>query len=172
VEVESVMPLTIRRVRRDEGDALRAIRLAALKESPFAFASTYEGEAARTDDEWTARARLGAEGVHRVTFFASVNDRIVGLVGGLRPQADGFVVDLVSMWTAPEVRRAGVGRALVGAVLDWAREISAPTVGLWVTDGNVAAHRLYESIGLCETGESQRLPSDPSKDEVRMTLSL
>lgn len=166
------MPLTIRRVRSDEGDALSAIRLAALKESPSAFGSTYEVEAERTADEWAASARSGAAGLHRVTFFALVNDRIVGLVGGFRPQADGFAVDLVSMWTAPDMRRVGVGRALVGAVLEWARAMSATTVGLWVTDGNAAAHRLYESIGFRVTGESRPRPSDPSKGEFRMELHL
>jgi GNAT superfamily N-acetyltransferase len=163
---------TIRCVREDEGHALKTCRLAALKESPFAFGSSYEAEASRPDDEWTARARAGAAGVERITFFALMNDEIVGLVGGFRPDADGFVVELVSMWTSPDARRAGVGRALVGAVLDWAREVSARSVGLWVTLGNSPALCLYGSMGFRETGESQPLPSDPSHSEVRMTLDV
>ena len=166
------MGLIVRRVRRDEGDALRTTRLAALKESPYAFASSYEAEARRIDDEWTLRARLGAEGVDRVTFFALVDDRIVGLVGGFRAEGDASVVDLVSMWTSPESRRTGVGRALVSAVLDWARGASATTVALGVTQGNVPAQRLYESMGFRETGESQPLPSDRSKSELRLALDL
>jgi GNAT superfamily N-acetyltransferase len=172
MDEDSGISPTIRRVRSDEGHALRAIRLAALKESPFAFGSSYEAEAERTDDEWTARAQLGADGVERVTFFALLNDQIVGLVGGFRAEGHGFVVDLVSMWTSPNARRAGVGRALVHSVLDWAREVSATTVALWVTRGNAPAQRLYESMGFRETGESQALPSDRSKDELRMTLVL
>jgi GNAT superfamily N-acetyltransferase len=163
---------TIRRVRRDEGPSLKAIRLAALKDSPFAFGSSYEAEAERTDDEWTARAQLGAEGVTRVTFFALLNDQVVGLVGGFRPDGDRLVVDLVSMWTSPRARRAGIGRALVHAVLGWARDVSATTVALWVTRGNAPAQRLYESMGFRETGESQPLPSDRSTDELRMTVDL
>jgi GNAT superfamily N-acetyltransferase len=163
---------TIRRIQSDEGHALRAIRLAALEESPFAFGSSYESELERTDEEWRARARWGAEGVDRVTFFALVNDQTVGLVGGFRPEADGSVVELVSMWTSPDARGAGVGHALVGAVLEWARSVSATTVRLWVTRGNAPAQRLYESLGFHETGESQPLPSDPSRDELCMTLDL
>jgi ribosomal protein S18 acetylase RimI-like enzyme/predicted RNase H-like HicB family nuclease len=172
VDEDSVICPTIRRVRSDEGHALRAIRLAALKESPFAFGSLYEAEAERTDDQWTARAQLGAAGADRVTFFALVKGQIVGLVGAYRPEPDGSTVDLVSMWTSPETRREGVGRALVSAVLDWASDASATTVALWVTQGNAPAQRLYESMGFRETGESQPLPSDPSKDELRMTLGL
>jgi ribosomal protein S18 acetylase RimI-like enzyme len=163
---------TIRRVRSDEGQALKTTRLAALKESPFAFGSSYEAEAGRTDDEWTARARSGATGEDRVTFFALVDDRIVGLVGAFRPEAEASIVHLISMWTAPTTRRAGVGRALVGALLAWANGIAPTTVGLWVTEGNTPARRLYESMGFRESGESQPLRSDPSKTELHMTLTL
>jgi ribosomal protein S18 acetylase RimI-like enzyme len=167
-----VMRPTIRRVRSDEGRALAKIRLAALSDSPFAFGSTFAAEASRTDDEWTERVLAGAAGVDRVTFFALVNREIVGLVGGYRPDAVGELVELVSMWTSPDFRRAGVGRALVAAVLDWARESSARTVSVQVTLGNDPAARLYESMGFRRTGEVQPLPSDPTRDEVRMTLDL
>lgn len=163
---------TVRRVRADEGQLLRDIRLAALQESPTAFGSTYEAEASRADDQWIERAQRGAAGVDRVTFFAFVNDEIVGLVGGFRPDSAGPTVDLVSMWTAPRARRLGVGRALVTAVLQWATEASATTVHLWVTRGNEPALRLYESMGFRPTGESQPLPSDPARVELAMTREL
>jgi ribosomal protein S18 acetylase RimI-like enzyme len=163
---------TVRRVRRDEARALATIRLAALRDSPSAFGSSFEAESCRTPDEWTARALAGAAGVDRVTFFALVHDEVVGLVGGFRPDGDGRFVELVSMWASPECRRAGVGRALVGAVIDWARDVSAGTVMLWVTVGNVPALRLYESMGFRQTGEVKPLPSDLSREEARMTLEL
>jgi ribosomal protein S18 acetylase RimI-like enzyme len=164
--------LTVRRIRGDEGRALRDIRLAALKDTPAAFGSTYEIEAARTDADWSERAELGAAGVERVTFFALVDDQIVGLVGGYRPAAGEPTVELVSMWTAPTARRIGVARALVMAVLDWATDVSATTVHLWVTHGNEPALRLYESMGFRRTGESQPLPSDPTRVEFAMARDL
>jgi GNAT superfamily N-acetyltransferase len=165
------MEIAIRRIRGDEGPALEACRLAALKESPSAFGSTYAAEANRPE-EWTARAQAGAAGVDRVTFFALMGDEVVGLAGGFRPETEQFVVELVSMWAAPDARRAGLGRGLVGAVVGWAREVSATTVRLWVTRGNAPAHSLYESLGFRETGETQPLPSDLSLVEVCMTLDL
>ncbi len=159
-------------MRGDEGETLKAIRLEALADAPFAFGSTYEAECERPAAEWAARARAGADGVERVTFFAERDDGIVGLVGGFRPQADRPVVELVSMWTSPAARRSGVGRALVSAVLDWGRAIGASSVELWVTHGNDAARRLYEAIGFRATGDVQPLPSDPCKDELRMRRVL
>jgi GNAT superfamily N-acetyltransferase len=166
------MDVTVRRVLGHEGAMLREVRLAALKESPSAFGSSYEKEAGMTDADWAARARASAAGVDRVTFVAVAGDKLVGLLGGYRPDPSGPEVELVSMWTSPDARRAGVARVLVDAVLAWARETGATTLSLWVTRGNVPAQQLYESAGFRETGAHQPLPSDPCKDETRMTRAL
>jgi GNAT superfamily N-acetyltransferase len=160
----------VRRITRGEHSTLRTIRLRALKEDPSAFGSTFDAEVARPDEEWAERARLSAEGTDRATFIAIVDDRVVGLAGGYRPDHDAGCIELVSMWTAPEARRRGLGRALVQAVIDWAAGSQA-TVVLWVTRGNDPAHALYVSMGFHETGECKPLPSDPRKDEIRMALA-
>jgi GNAT superfamily N-acetyltransferase len=54
---------------------------------------------------------------------------------------------LFSVWVARSVRRAGVGRALVAAVADWARGWDARTVVLWVFRSNRDAIRFYERLG-------------------------
>ena len=48
---------------------------------------------------------------------------------------------------APEFRRQGVGRALVEAALDRARELECTAVYLWTQGTMAAAHRIYESVG-------------------------
>jgi ribosomal protein S18 acetylase RimI-like enzyme len=162
----------ISRITPDDGPELRAVRLAALADAPFAFGATLAEEAERTDAEWSDRARWGAAGAERITLLARLEQRVVGIAGGYRDQAGADEVHLVSVWTAPEARRSGLGRRLVGAVIDWAADTGASAVGLWVTRGNAPAQRLYESIGFLETGEYQPLPSDPCADEIRMTLQL
>jgi GNAT superfamily N-acetyltransferase len=164
--------LFVRRIRADDAALLKRVRLAALLDTPSAFGSTHAAEADRPDREWEVRAAAGAEGLDRVTFFA-VDDRgeVVGLVGGYREDLGVPAVDLVSMWTAPDARRRGVGRALVQAVLDWA-DANGDEVALWVTRGNDGAHALYERMGFVDTGEHQALPSDPCKDEVRMRRAV
>lgn len=155
-----------------DGTRLRSLRLAALSESPAAFGSTLERESAFGDEEWAERAAASAQGRDRATWFAERSGRVVGLVGGHRVRPGDAGVELVSMWTAPEARGLGVGRLLVQAVLDWAVDNGDESVSLWVTRGNDPAHTLYRSMGFLDTGDHQALPSDPCRDEVRMTRSV
>ncbi len=164
--------IVVRRVRPDEAETLRGVRLAALADSPSAFGSTYAGEMLLTTEDWAGRARGASIGSERAMFLAVADEDVVGLAGGYRPGPAPEVVELVSMWTDPSVRRAGVGRRLVTAVLEWAAATGATEVQLWVTRGNTAAEVLYRSMGFAETGDHQPLPSDPCRDETRMTLRL
>lgn len=165
------MPVVVRRISVGEGELLKRARLAALRDSPFAFGSTYDVEIDRSDAEWAERARLGAAGADRATFFAIEDAAVVGIAGGYRDDGVRSEVELVSMWTSPTARRRGVGRGLVKSVVEWAGATGAELVGLWVTRGNEPAKALYESIGFEGTGECQPLPSDPCKDELRMLLT-
>lgn len=178
----SVRPMTVahvevRRVRRDEADLLRRVRLSALADSPEAFSSTYEHEARLGAGVWTDRASTGSAGPDRAMFLAVLEGTgagpdAVGLAGGYRPEPGEPVVELISMWTSPEARRTGVGRRLVEAVLEWAAAGGARSVGLWVVRGNAPAESLYRSMGFVETGDHVPYPHDPCKEETRMVLEL
>ncbi|WP_016697352.1 GNAT family N-acetyltransferase [Actinoalloteichus spitiensis] len=50
----------------------------------------------------------------------------------------------------PEHRRTGLARALVGALAGWAADRGAERCLLQVTEGNLAARRLYEGLGCTE----------------------
>lgn len=142
----------------------RELRLAALLDSPGAFASTYTSECDATEQEW--RNRL--DPVNGMAVIASLNGRPVGMAAGY--QSRPRVVDLVSMWVTPTARRKGVGDALVAEVVQWAKEQSASDVHLWVTRGNDSAVRLYTRHGFERTGDVRPLPSNPSTDEIAMRL--
>lgn len=164
--------VTVRRIRASDAALLKVVRLAALADAPSAFASTYEREAALTDDDWSERASIGSAGPLRSTFVAEAGSEVVGIVAGYRDAHDDTTVELVSMWVAPTHRRQHVGRTLVERVWDSARETDRKEVALWVTRGNVPAQALYRKLGFCETGDVQPLPSDPCKDELRLNRSL
>jgi GNAT superfamily N-acetyltransferase len=166
------MGVAVCRVRPGDASVLKEIRLAALLDTPSAFGSTHADEVTRTDEHWMHRALLASSGRDSAVFLAWMEGRAVGIVGGYRPDLAAGDVELVSMWTAPEARRTGLGGLLVRAVIDWAKEIGSPSIGLWVTRGNAPAQGLYESLGFRETGDQQPLPSDPCKDELRMSLLL
>jgi ribosomal protein S18 acetylase RimI-like enzyme len=101
-----------------------------------------------------------------------VDDQVVGLVGGFRPEAASTAVEMVSMWVAPDARRSGVGAALVDSVRAWAVETDALSIWAGVMRGNDAAQRLYSSKGFAERGSIRPLASDASRSEIRMELSL
>jgi GNAT superfamily N-acetyltransferase len=160
---------TVRRIRAGDSGILRDVRLAALSESPSAFASTFAAEAALPATHWSQRAADTAAGSDSAIFVALVEGQAIGIVGSFRTAVESPLVRLGAMWTAPAHRGCGVGRRLVGAVLEWAGQCGVREVELWVTDGNVAALALYQSTGFTLTGEQQPLPSDPSLTVLRMT---
>ena len=166
----------VRETVMDDWQALRDIRLAALRDAPDAFASTYAEQAAFEETEWRQRIARGG------TFLAFVPEadasdvpeadasEPAGLAGGYQ-QGPG-TVGLISMFVRPRARGRGVGEALIAAVLDWARTRNATSVHLWVTETNKPARLLYERCGFSLTGERQPLPSNPAVGEVAMTYSL
>jgi ribosomal protein S18 acetylase RimI-like enzyme len=163
----------VRRIRAEEWQPYREIRLAALADAPDAFGSTLAAEAERPDHEWRARSTSAAAGSDRATFvLVDADDRWHGLAGGFRPGDPPADVELVSMWVAPPTRRSGYAQALVLAVTGWARETGGGVVGLWVTAGNAAAIGLYERCGFVANGERKPLPSNPDLDELRMLLTI
>lgn len=165
--------VTVRRVRPDEAAQFRAIRLAALRDSPTAFGSTLEETELRPREYWESRVTQGAEGRESVLFVAVDNGRWVGLAGGFLEISPGeYRADVVSMWVRPDCRGVGVGRALLSEVIEWARDHGAARADLWVTETNAAARGLYRSLGFIETGETQPLPSHPELLEYAMVLDL
>ena len=158
----------VRETVADDWQALRDIRLEALRDAPTAFGSTYERETERSEAHWRDRIARGG------TFLAFVPEvsatQPAGLIGGY--QEDPVTVELVSMYVRPRARGRGVGEALVAAVIDWAGQRNAPAVRLWVTETNAPALALYERCGFALTGERQPVPSHPSINEVAMIYRL
>jgi GNAT superfamily N-acetyltransferase len=158
----------VRETVAGDWQALRDIRLEALRDALTAFGSTYEREAPRGEADWRNWISRGG------SFLAYLPDlktpEPAGLIGGY--QEDPLTVELVSMYVRPRVRGRGVGEALVATVVNWAGKRNATTVHLWVTKTNVPARALYERCGFALTGEHQPLPSDPSLGEVAMSRTL
>ena len=75
---------------------------------------------------------------------------------GMR-KTDAPEAHLFAMWVEPAMRRTGVGRELVRAVLAWARSSGARSVVLGVTDTNDGAVAFYEHLGFEDTGDRHPL---------------
>jgi len=158
--------VSVRAIGADDWALVRDVRLAALSDSPDAFASTYEREAAYTEEQWR-----GWFSDRFALFLAHLPDgaKPAGLAG-VFDRDDG--AGLVSMWVRPDARGRGVGEALINATADWARNRGHQAMFLWVAEANEPARRLYERYGFTPTGDRQPLPSDPAVPEIRMRRPL
>ncbi|HMO26022.1 MAG TPA: GNAT family N-acetyltransferase, partial [Tepidisphaeraceae bacterium] len=164
-------PVALHPIALDQWEALRETRLAALKDAPGAFGSTFERESAMTDDEW--RARVGVWNSERArALLAWDGAQARGIVAGFLDQDDPKTAHLVSMWVDPGLRRSGVGARLVGAILDWARSVSAERVVLNVTSTNAGARAFYKHLGFTPTARTEPSPNDPAVIEHEMVIHL
>lgn len=155
--------MEIRRVRPDEWQAHREIRLRALEADPDAFGDTLERALTDDDEAWQRRA----DRPDGMAFVAVTDDgRFVGMANG-GPAPDPEFAAVYGMWVAPEARGQGLGGALLDAVEGWARDAGYRLIGLGVTTTNAAAIRLYTANGYADLGERM-----PLRDGTDLEIQL
>src|SRR5271165_2746224 len=152
----------VRALTEQDWPELRAARLAALTEAPYAFGSTLAREEAFTDETWRERAGNGR------TFGAWQDSALIGLATGFLERPPGGW-HLVGMWVAPECRGQGIADRLVAVVCDRARQSGAESVTLWVTDVNDRARAFYRRLGFVPTGQRQELRPGEWEDELSVS---
>jgi GNAT superfamily N-acetyltransferase len=157
--------VTVERLRDDDWQTLRDVRLAALEDSPHAFWARLADEKVYGRDKWISFLAAAA------WFVARRGEEQIGVAAGMHGVTDPEP-QLLGMWVAPQERGHGVGIELAGAVMDWARSAGAKSLTLWVTDGNAAALRMYQRLGFVPTGERAPMPHDAATGEIRMRAAL
>jgi ribosomal protein S18 acetylase RimI-like enzyme len=157
----------IREVGADGWRAMRDIRLAALRDAPDAFASTYEREAEFAEADW--QRRIASRG-NFLAYAPELGTAPAGIVGGF--EAEPGTIELVSLWVSPPARGRGIGQALVETVIGWAQSKSISRVHLWVAENNDQARLLYERCGFSPTAERQPLPSNVELIEIGMVRDV
>jgi ribosomal protein S18 acetylase RimI-like enzyme len=161
--------IAIRRMRPDEAEAFRAIRLEALALDPDAFGSTLQAEAEESLAFFVERLR------HSAVFGAFRGSDLLGIVG-FYPLSDAKIRHkgvLWCMYVRTGGRGAGVGKALVEAVIEHA-EPRVELLQLSVVTGKISARRLYERLGFVEYGVEERAMKHGGAyfDEVLMVKFL
>ncbi len=152
------------RASPDDWARVRALRLAALADTPDAFWSHYDDEVEQPEAFWRERLEQSdadtliavVEGTHGHADVA-----LLTLVPPRAVEADADADDalwVVSVWVAPQGRGRGVGDALLDAAADHARRRGIARLVLDVGDHNEAAIRLYHRHGYEPTGEAFTFP--------------
>ncbi len=156
--------LVVTRLTPNDWQEFRDLRLAALTDSPLAFSATLAQQRALNERDW--RQRL----TQRTQFVVRADHTPVG-TAGCADDGDGGA-ELIALWVHPDWRGQGVGDLLVQAVLACAREEGHAEIGLWVTEGNHAAERLYMRHGFVRTGKREVMTPDRQRTEFAMRCKL
>jgi ribosomal protein S18 acetylase RimI-like enzyme len=167
--------IIIRPLTSADHNTLRDTRLRALADTPLAFGSSYARESLDTPQQWQQRAEKWTTPNQARCFLAFDEDRggtCCGIVACFKDEQRAGSVAIVSMWVAPEARRKGLGRRLIGHVEQWARDQGAEQLRLHATETNLPAIELYLRCGFDFTGETEPYPNDTALQERVMVKSL
>jgi len=167
--VANISALQIRRLETSDAALYRDIRLEALKKNPEAFGSTFEREDAQPLS-WFEAA------VGRADIFGAFLDGTLAGIAGYAARESSKQAHKALLWgmyVRTAARNAGLGKRLVGAVLDHARG-RVEMVQLTVVSENEAARRLYGALGFVEFGYEKRALKQAGRyyDEVLMVKFL
>ena len=164
--------MRIRRLEPHEVALHRQVRLRALRDAPDAFGETAADVEARPSSYWEQLTQSVTEPGRHVMFLASEEDAICGSTYGLLDVESNDAGRVGGTWVAPSHRRRGVGKALVDAVISWAREHGFGRVRLWAPAASTAALALYRRAGFLETGRSRPFPTNAALQIVELECML
>ena len=122
---------------------------------------TFPGEA------WSEEAFL-REARTPSSFYvvAVLGEEVVGFAGMQQVLDEGYITNIA---VAEACRRKGLGRAMLGALIDHCRESGASFLTLEVRQSNAPAIALYESMGFLPEGRRKNFYRQPTEDAILMT---
>ncbi len=166
--------MILRRLAPDDAAAFHALRLAGLRETPAAFASSAEEEQAlpvATIETWLVAAD------DRGIFGAFQDGELVGVIALARESMHKLAHKglIWGLYVSPAARGRGVASALMNTALGLARSVAGMRqVNISVNANNLSARRLYESLRFRTFGCERRamLVGGEAQDELHMCLHL
>jgi len=127
-------------------------------------------ERASFSSPWSARFFLEEIRVsYSKSLLAEMDGRVVGYVLYWQLPTD---VDIHNLAVHPDYRRRGIGRSLLTAVINSAKERAFIRVTLEVRKSNAAAQGLYHTLGFSPEGVRKGYYSDDGEDALVMVLDL
>ena len=96
-------------------------------------------------------------------------ETVLGYVGSQTVMDES---DMMNLAVAPEVRRQGIGRALIQALISALRERGSNSLTLEVRASNDPAIALYEALGFCGVGRRTNYYFHPKEDALVLRKDL
>lgn len=152
------MNIEIRKPKFDEWEKFKALRLESLKEFPTAFASSYDEQIDRPDDEWKQFIMSSEEGKSSIMVCAYDGDQMVGSVAAYWSNREkvSHVCNLGGMFVRAKYQNQGVGRKLVEKLFKLVVEMDRfRKIQLNVVEDNLHALNFYKKMGFIEVGVSR-----------------
>ena len=148
--------VTVRSLGEEDWQEFRAIRLAALRDSPDAFVASVDAEEGFEEDFWRLRLRRSTRlvAVRREAEGSTVGQSVGVVSLGQGKDEEGRVAEIFGLWVAPDARGTGVATKLVEASAERARRDGRTHVSYWVGTDNGRAVGLRQRDRL----PSHRLP--------------
>ncbi|MBN1151534.1 GNAT family N-acetyltransferase [candidate division WOR-3 bacterium] len=147
------MPL-IRRIREEDWQIYRNIRLDAMKESPMAFSTTYQDAQKRDDRTWKEQVHSAVSGSERCTYLAFDGDKAIGVASIYGTDEEG-VGELIQVWVSPDYRGTSTAFDLIKTVLDWASRENYKSILAIVRKDNEKAVNFYIKFGFEKIDKSK-----------------
>jgi len=161
--------VTVRLLAERDWDDYRAVRLAALQESPAAFLDTYAEESAYDETCWRARMLSAAR-------FLAERDHVVQGTASLAVSGDdGDIADVYGLWVAPAARNSGVSWRLVEAAAEHATKEGRTHLYYWVSTENIRAIAFASNFGFLVSPHrrvSRGTSGEFGDEEMAMVLPL
>jgi GNAT superfamily N-acetyltransferase len=164
--------MQIRTLESHEVNLHRDIRLQALRDAPDVFGTIASEAEAQPLSYWEDLTRAVTAPGLQVMFLACEGDTVLGCTYGLLDRDRREVGRVGGMWVTSAARRQGVGRALLQAVMAWARGRHLQRLELWAPAHSPAAVALYQQAGFRETGQRKPLPTIPALQIIEMACEL
>jgi ribosomal-protein-alanine N-acetyltransferase len=120
-------------------------------------------------DPWSVESLELMLGEQAMGLVAIEDGRVLGYVGMMCVLDEGQIINVA---THPDSRRRGVGRALMMAIEQSAKERGIVFLSLEVRESNAAARSLYSSLGWVECGIRKNFYSKPTENACIMTKSI
>ncbi|HRC41269.1 GNAT family N-acetyltransferase [Nostocoides sp.] len=147
----------------------RAIRLAALEESPEAFVAGLAEEQAYDEELWRLRMRRAQRMV------ADVDGDAVGVVSvGVLEDAEN-TAEIFGLWVRPDLRGRGVAATLVRSASQQAADDGFDRIAYWVGTDNGRAVAFASGFGFRPTGRRRPMRvslGGDDEEEIAMVLPL